>query len=152
MTAAEFAPIVERLSALWPPRLQGPAIDAYFEVLEDLPSSWVREAVRLIAQTSREHRPPAGLIRDTALRLGGSDPGLASASGADPMPAQERRIVSAALWRQMSPEHRRRAELLKPLAGRLKLVQMLALMRLPAGEFDSAVARLEAEWQGELRS
>lgn len=152
MTSVEFEPIAGRISALWPPALNAAALNAYFEVLEGLDAEDVRQAVRVIAQTPREKRPPAGLIHDTALRLSDSRPAaqLPAASSVDPLSPDEHRIVLAMNWRLMSEEKRRRCEAVKPLVGQVPWIEMLGLMRLSPADFDAVVARKKSELTGRL--
>jgi hypothetical protein len=149
VTTHEWVPLAERISALWPPAMRSSAIGAYFDVLEHLPAEAVRRAVDVIASTSRERRPPAGLILETA-RAGQESRAALSASGVTPrdvLTGDQHQAAMAEIRRTMSAEHLRRhaavMQLLRIHGVRIPLPELRELMpeaKCSAQEFDRRIA------------
>ncbi|HEX8864331.1 MAG TPA: hypothetical protein VF821_01625 [Lentzea sp.] len=146
MTPTEWSYVAGRISAFWPPALTVDQIGAYYEILDQFSETEALAAVRAIAATSREKRPTAGLIRETALRLS-ENKVLAlpePRQRGDVLSTAEHGAVLAMVARMNTPEQLRRAEILKSLIGRVKLAEMWTLMRLPtAKSFDAAVEKYQ---------
>lgn len=69
---AEIEAAIDRLVAAWPtPELTEEQRAVYRDVLADIPGPAVTAAVESLLREGREERPPAGTVRERALRASG---------------------------------------------------------------------------------
>ncbi len=147
MRPDEWESLAKFLGGLWAPALDGNAKAAYYEVLESFTVAEVRTAIETLSRTTREKRPPAGVIY-TAVRAEQDRQRSEESSEAparDVLTPAQHRMAQIEIAQLQTAEHARRMKAVLALGRRLSfatLTTLLPLSSCSAEEFDRRLAKL----------